>query len=125
MVKHKMGHIPFWAPPGGGIEFGETVEDTLKREFLEETGLSIEIVKFQFGCEFIMPPLHAIELFYEVKAVSGTLAAGNDPELQIIEKVQFLSFNEILQLPSESAHGIFRLSKNAVSLRQMTGFYRI
>jgi len=125
MVKHKMGNSPFWAPPGGGIEFGETVEDAIKREFLEETGLSVQILRFQFGCEFINGPLHAIELFYEVNALSGTLVAGKDPELQIIDEVQFLSIDEILQLPPDSSHGIFRISKNAVALRQMTGFYRI
>jgi ADP-ribose pyrophosphatase YjhB (NUDIX family) len=32
---------PLWWLPGGGIKFGEAPEDTLFREFKEETGLSV------------------------------------------------------------------------------------
>lgn len=39
--------------PGGHIELGETIEDALKKEIKEETGLSIFGIKFLFFGEFI------------------------------------------------------------------------
>src|SRR5688500_6620998 len=73
MVKHRMGSRELWAPPGGGVEFGEALEEALKREFLEETPLRVSPGRFMFGCEYINSPLHAIELFFEVEQFDGTI----------------------------------------------------
>jgi 8-oxo-dGTP diphosphatase len=93
----------FWSPPGGGLQFGETIEDCLKREFLEETNTIISVGKFLKVNEFLEPPLHAIELFYEVKIVAGEMQVGFDPEMeqQIIKEVKWLNFKEILQKEEE------------------------
>lgn len=125
MVRHQMGGAHLWAPPGGGVEFSELLEDALKREFLEETGLVVSIGKFLFGCEFVQKPLHAIELFFEVSRLSGDLKTGNDPELPIVQGVQFLSMEEIRRLPDGAVHGIFKKLETPGRVRQASGFYRI
>ena len=52
MVNHTgVNGDQFWAPPGGGIEIGQTAYETLIREFYEETAIVIKVGKFKFVCE--------------------------------------------------------------------------
>ena len=100
LVNHKaiVGDKDVWLPPGGGIEEGETAEDALRREFLEETGLEIKVGKLLFTKEFIHAPLHAIELYFMITIVSGILTKGLDPEMntanQLIEDVRWISLKD-------------------------------
>lgn len=119
----------FWAPPGGGIEFGETAEACIKREFKEETGLEIDVGKFLFACEFIKEPLHAIELFFEVNPVWGSLKLGTDPEagenLQILREVRFIPWREIREIKPEHLHGIFNFSPQPSKIMELRGYFKL
>jgi 8-oxo-dGTP diphosphatase len=126
MVNHKgMHNGPFWAPPGGGVEFEESMENGLKREFLEETGLIVDVGAFLFGCEIIRSPLHSVELFYHVKRVGGDLVKGGDPELQIIEDVRFLDSHTRAKFNPNDIHGIFRLANSSAEFANLNGFYSL
>jgi 8-oxo-dGTP diphosphatase len=130
MVNH-IGITPgsFWAPPGGGVEFNQTAQESLIREFKEETNLLVTIGQFKFACEFINKPLHAVELFFEVFKVSGKLMLGKDPESeadrQILQDVRWLNFDQIQAIPEDERHGIFRLVQSVQGIKTLSGFYRI
>ncbi|GJM61102.1 NUDIX domain-containing protein [Persicobacter diffluens] len=101
----------FWGPPGGGLNYAQSIDQALKQEFLEECGIEISVNRFLFFNEFLEPPLHAIELFYEVKKLSSNIRMGFDPELsadnQIIKKLDFLRLQQIQQLPKGCRHSFF------------------
>lgn len=126
VVSHAgLGPADFWAPPGGGVEFGFSVHQNLEREFLEETGLAVEVGPFRFVCEVVRPPLYAVELFFQVNSIGGQLRTGTDPELNIIKDVRFMRWEELMAIPPSDRHGIFQLARSAEDLREMSGFHRI
>ena len=126
MVNHKLkDNTDFWAPPGGGLEFGQTISETIIREFKEETNIDVTPGQFMFGCEFIDEPLHAIELFFEVVSHSQDVSTGFDPELQIILEARFMTSGEIKAMPVKNLHGIFRFCKDVEDLRSLKGFYSL
>lgn len=55
LVHEKMPHLHFTKFPGGGLEFGEGTRDCLKREFMEETGLEVEIGDHLYTTDFFQP----------------------------------------------------------------------
>lgn len=119
----------FWAPPGGGVDFGVSTQDTLVREFQEETGLVVDPGVFLFATERVRFPLHAIELFFSVHVVGGALRIGHDPEMgsadQIIKDVRFMTFEEIDALPPDEKHGAFGLLPGSGRIRELNGYFRI
>lgn len=129
LIKHKnIGEAGYlWSPPGGGLEFGETLQTCLAREFLEETHLSIKVEKFLFVHEFLEPPLHAIELFFEVSVREGKLQLGTDPEMQdneqILEEVAFLGIEEILKEPRQCLHQVLRHISSFKELLEEAGSF--
>ena len=119
----------FIAPPGGGIQFGETAEQALYREVQEETGLHIRQSQFLFVYEYVAPPLHAIELFFAAEVVSGTLEGiGYDPELegdsQLIKQVKFTSPAEILDEEKSRFHQMIQRYHPPKKLLSLQGYFK-
>ncbi len=125
MIKHKgvVENADFWCPPGGGLQFGESSADAIKREFLEETFTEISIEHFMFVSEFNEPPLHAIELFFNVNLEKGKVKKGFDPELeeQIIQEVKWMSFEEIKAKPAREVHRAFGFCNTLEELLNLKG----
>ena len=63
-----------WEFPGGSVEFGEKLVDTVKREFMEEYGIEIEIQQLLSVDDHILPDeaQHWVSPTYIAKLVSGT-----------------------------------------------------
>ena len=51
-----------WESVGGILEFGESFEDALKREFMEEVGLDVSLNKLLFSATFFPHPTRQIVL---------------------------------------------------------------
>lgn len=75
VVPHYQG---WWTLPGGGMEFGEHPEETLVREVLEETGLTVRPSGFLGANSFTInnedEDFHSLQFIYAAEVISGTLA---------------------------------------------------
>jgi ADP-ribose pyrophosphatase YjhB (NUDIX family) len=87
LVKHREEKGGFWQGkwicPGGKLERGERIEDGIRREVLEETGLDIELVRPLVPFERIVRSegqveLHVIYIDYIAKKDRGELVPGSD-----------------------------------------------
>ncbi len=67
-----------WAIPGGKVEINETLEEALKREMKEETGLNVSRGSLMAVTEFINTNFHYIILDYECDIISGNMHANSD-----------------------------------------------
>jgi mutator protein MutT len=74
----------WWSLPGGALELGESLQDAVCREVLEETGLMVRPVKLFEVFERILrddagaPEYHYVLIDYVCRVTGGELRAGDD-----------------------------------------------
>lgn len=82
LVEHVREGRSNWLLPGGGVEAGETLVETARRETGEETGLAVEVGEPLLVCEAIEPGgRHLVDIVFAARAVDGTLRPGRDGRL--------------------------------------------
>jgi ADP-ribose pyrophosphatase YjhB (NUDIX family) len=74
----------YWSLPGGLVESGETLDEAVRREVLEETGLRVKPLEMFELFERIIrdaqgrPEYHYLLADYVCRVEGGTLRAGDD-----------------------------------------------
>jgi 8-oxo-dGTP pyrophosphatase MutT (NUDIX family) len=88
--------------PGGGIEFNEKIEETLKREFVEETGVVLNNFSFidynEYFCDYLNETgegrsLHHIAFYYKVFADVNEIK--KDPDGQDSLGAEFIDVSDL------------------------------
>ena len=91
--------------PGGGLEYGEGLIDGLKREFVEECNVEIEVLSHFYTTDFYIKSAfnesQMISVYYMVKNITPlnlafkTIAFDFDGEGDVLQSFRWVSMNDI------------------------------
>jgi len=117
LVKHKKERGGYWQGkwicPGGELEYGEGIEQGIKREVKEETNLEIELVTPLVPFERIVKVnektnLHVIYIDYTARLLGGELKVASD-----VGKASWVEKENLSQIWQELHEDTQRLLKIA------------
>lgn len=91
--------------PGGGLEYGEGLKDCLKREFLEECNVDIEVLDHFYTTDFFVKSAFGdaqiISVYYRIKVVSNldicikTKPFDFDGEGEVLQAFRWVSLTDL------------------------------
>lgn len=96
LVSSKYHDEEFYLFPGGGMEFGETIEEAAVRETLEETGVKVKITDLFHVNEYIYAAdwnKRSVSMFFIAEVVEILEPTTNDGGK--IKKVKWIKLSEL------------------------------
>jgi 8-oxo-dGTP diphosphatase len=92
--RNKEPNRGLWVLPGGGVEFGESFEQTLERELFEEAGIDVAVRGVFKVYELINPPNeHRVIVYMLAEHRSGEPVASSD-----LSEVRFFRKEELREM---------------------------
>ena len=122
-VRHRAGRVVYHLLPGGGVNWGETLEAALVREVEEETGLSAELGPLLFVNDTIDPSgaRHVVNLTFAATVVGGEITSS--PDDKRVEAVDLVTPDGLtkLDLRPPMAEALLRAAAGQASPTQYLG----
>jgi ADP-ribose pyrophosphatase YjhB (NUDIX family) len=106
--------------PGGGLEFGEGTRDCLKREFIEELNLKIEVLDHLYTTDFYQesafrPGDQIISVYYLVKPLEEIKVRLSNMKFDF-DETQLLQYEEKQEIETFRMMNWEELSEESVTL---------
>lgn len=80
---------------GGFVDMEETIEEGMRREIMEETGLTVEAMEYRFSLpnlyEYSGMTIHTLDMFFVVRVDSNVQPKADDD----VAKLQWMRLEEI------------------------------
>jgi len=111
--------------PGGGMDLGETIEETLRREAMEETGIEIKIGRV-IACEnsFFKLPftgnyVHSILMYFLCDNNGGVLTTNNfaENEKKYADMPEWIDLDNIDKIKFCNSVDSVKIIKDAIKLQ--------
>lgn len=100
-VRHTKGDKSYWLLPGGGVDFGETLTEALKRELHEEARLDVKVGDLVLANDSIAPDgsRHVVNLYFEAEVTGGEMVVGEDPRVTGLKYVSVAELSSLAFYP--------------------------
>jgi ADP-ribose pyrophosphatase YjhB (NUDIX family) len=109
LVEQNVDNGRGWSLPGGGLDEGETLEEGIIRELIEETGVTVKLKELLYVCDYIREDRHVVHITFLAEAPNdniGETMPGLDENP--IKSIAYVPIDEI------ESYGFSKKFKNLV-----------